>query len=145
MYFDCKKEEDKKRLLIKVQYIIDKEKKVEVTERRGNRTLSQNNYLHLIIAWFCLETGETLKYVKDEYFKKLCSPDIFIVEKHDPYLGKVKILKSSSEIDTKEMTTAIDRFRNWSSMEAGIYLPDANEDKFIEHIQEEMKKRSQWL
>lgn len=145
MYFDCEKEADIKRLLIRVQYLIDKKKKVDVTEKREKRTLSQNNYLHLILSWFCIETGNSLEFVKQEYFKKLCNSDIFIYEKEDKFLKSVQMIRSSTEIDTKQMTTAIDRFRNWSSSEAGIYLPEANEDQFLEYIQQEMQKQQQWL
>lgn len=145
MYFDCEKEADVKRLLTRVQYLIDKKKKVDVTEKREKRTLSQNNYLHLILSWFCIETGNTLDFVKQEYFKKLCNSEIFIYEKEDRFLKTVQIIRSTADIDTKQMTIAIDRFRNWSASEAGIYLPEANEDQFLEYIQQEMQKQQQWL
>lgn len=145
MYFDCSKEEDRKKLMIRIQFLLDKEKKVEITEKREKRTLNQNSYLHLLLSWFGAESGNTLDYVKEEYFKKLCNSEIFLYEKEDPYLGKVKVIRSSSDIDTKQMTLAIDRFRNWSSAEAGIYLPDANEEQFLTHIQEELRKYQQWL
>ncbi|MDR1089917.1 MAG: hypothetical protein LBL79_02485 [Prevotella sp.] len=145
MYFDLTTETGVKSLLTRVQFLIDKKKKVELTEKREKRTLSQNSYLHLIISWFCVETGNTLEFVKQEYFKRLCNPDIFLFERDDDYLGKVTIARSSRDIGTKQMTTAIDKFRNWSASEAGIYLPEANEDKFLEHIQEEMNRQRQWL
>ena len=145
MYFDLTTETGVKSLLTRVQFLIDKKKKVELTEKREKRTLSQNSYLHLIISWFCIETGNTLEFVKQEYFKRLCNSDIFLFERDDDYLGKVVIIRSSRDIDTKQMTIAIDRFRNWSSSEAGVYLPEANEDKFLEHIQEEMNRQRQWL
>lgn len=90
MYFDLKKEEDVKRLLTRVQFLIDK-------------------------------------------------------KKEDQFIGNVQVIRSSSEIDTKQMTQAIDKFRNWSSKEAGIYLPDANEDQFLEHIRQESERQRQWL
>jgi len=145
MYYDLATETGKKSFLTRVEFLVDKKKKVELTEKRNNRTLSQNNYLHLLLSWFCLETGNSFNYVKQEYFKKLCNPDIFIFEKEDQYVGCVSLVRSSSEIDTKQMTIAIDRFRNWSSMEAGIYLPEANEDKFLEHIQQDINRNKQYL
>lgn len=145
MTFDCKKQEDVKRLQVRIEYLIKNKKKIEVTEKRGIRTLSQNNYLHLILSWFCIETGNKLEYVKQEYFKKLCNADIFVYHKQDPYIGKVQIIRSTSQVNTKEMTDAIERFRNWSSQQTGIYLPSPNEDKFLEHIQEEILKQRQWL
>lgn len=35
--------------------------------------------------------------------------------------------RSTADLDTKELTTAIDRFRNYSSKEAGIYLPEPSD------------------
>lgn len=145
MHYDLATETGRKSFLIRTQFLIDKQRKVELIERREKRTLSQNNYLHLILSWFCIETGNPLEFVKQEYFKKMCNPDIFFFEIDDKYLGKVKMLRSSSQIDTKQMTMAIDKFRNWSSHEAGIYLPEANEDKFLEHIQQELNRQRQWL
>lgn len=144
MYLDCQKEEDVKRLLTRVQYLIDKKKKVEITEKQERRTNLQNSYLHLILTWFAIEYGETLQYIKENYFKQLCSPDLFIRSKDDKFKGTVQYLRSSADLDKSEMTIAIDRFRNWSSKEAGIYLPEANEDKFLLHIQQEMKRNRVW-
>lgn len=143
MKYNFTKEEDHKRALTRLDHLISKKSKsVEITEKR---TEPQNSYLHLILGWFALEYSETMQYVKDKYFKELCSPDIFIRYKDDKYMGKQKMIRSSADITTSEMSTAIDRFRNWSSKEAGIYLPEANEDKFLKHIQEEMNRQRQWL
>jgi len=145
MYFDSKKEEDRKRSLTYLQHLFDKEKRFEIVEKRNKRTLSQNNYLHLLLTWFAIETGNTVEYVKLEYFKKLCNADIFVTDKSDRFLGSVQVIVSTSGIDTKQMTVAIDRFRNWSSAEAGIYLPEANEEEFLRNIQVEMERQRQWL
>lgn len=144
MYFDCQKEEDVKRLLAKIQYLIDKRKRVDIVEKKEKRTLSQNNYLHLILTYFAIEYGEPMEYIKKEYFKELCNPDMFIIPKEDKFKGRTMILRSSSDLDSSEMTTAIDRFKNWSAKEAGIYLPDANDEGFLTHIQTEMLRYKQW-
>lgn len=145
MYFDCEKKEDVKSLLTRVQYLIDKKKKVEINEKKEKRTLNQNNYLHLILTWFAIQYGEPVNYVKKEYFKELCNADIFIIPKEDKFKGRTKLLRSSADLNTSEMTIAIDRFRTWSSKEAGIYLPEANEEEFMKHIQSEMLRQRQWL
>lgn len=145
MIYNLKNIQEQKLILSKVQWMIGKEKKVELTEKREKRTLSQNNYLHLILSFFCIETGNKLEFVKQEYFKKLVNPDIFILEKDDKFLGRVQVLRSSAEVNTKEMTVAIDRFRDWSSQEAGIYLPEANEEEFLRHIQNEVERHRQWI
>jgi len=113
-------------------------------KKKVKRTYRQNNYLHLILSWFAAETGYSLEYVKSEYFKKTCNPQLFIVEV-DGKFGKKKDLRSSKNLDTKEMTIAIDRFRDWSSKEAGIYLPEANEDEFLKHIEIEISRMERWI
>ena len=113
-------------------------------KKKVKRTYRQNNYLHLILSWFAAETGYTLEDVKREYFKKHCNPNIFIRETKGK-LGEIASIRSSSDLDSKEMTIAIDRFRDWSSKEAGIYLPEANEDEFLKHIEIEISRMERWI
>jgi len=54
-------------------------------------------------------------------------------------LGKVRELRSSAEISKAEMTEAIERFRNWSSVVASIHLPAPNEHEFLKHIEQQSK------
>lgn len=136
---------EQKLFMEKAKWMVERCKKVELKEKRAIRTISQNRYLHLILNFFAVESGNTMEYVKREYFKKHCNPEIFVEVKDDVFLGRVQVVKSSSAIDTKQMTIAIDRFRNWSSVEAGIYLPDANEHEFMEHIQNEVERHREWL
>jgi len=143
MKFNFSKEIDVIRFRERGEYLIrKKEENVELIVRR---TIPQNSYLHLILGWFAIESGNTIKYVKEEYYKRLVNPDIFIREKQDKYVGKVLELRSSTKLTTSEMATSIERFRNWSSMEAGIYLPADNEDKFLKHINEEIERNKIWL
>ena len=43
------------------------------------------------------------------------------------------------------MTTAIERFRNYASKEAGIYLPEPGELAMLQQIENEIKKNEQYL
>lgn len=107
--------------------------------------IPQNAYLHLILGWFAIETGNRLEFVKQEYFKRHINPDLFVTEKDDEYLGKVQVLRSSRDLDSAEMTTAIDRFRAWSSQEAGIYLPSPDEQAFLQEVEKEMYRNKEFL
>jgi len=118
---------------------------VELSERKGTRTLSQNAYLHLILGWFAVETGNRIDFVKEQYFKRLVNAPIFCEYKEDKYLGEVEVLRSSKDLDTGEMTKAIEAFRNWSSSEAGIYLPAANEQGFLNEIEVELRRQQEHL
>lgn len=42
-------------------------------------------------------------------------------------------------LDTGEMTTAIERFRNWAAEVAGIDLPDAEDQAWLDFISREMQ------
>lgn len=92
-----------------------------------------------------MECGYTLEEVKKEYFKVLVNPDLFIVEKEFKHIGKRKVLRSSAALDSAEMTTAIERFRNWASTEAGIYLPSANEEEMIALMEVELSRYKEYL
>lgn len=118
---------------------------VELTEKKPRRSNQQNAYLHVILGYFAMETGNTLEWVKQQYFKKLVNADIFIREQEDKWLGRMKVLRSSADLDSAEMTTAIDRFRNWSSSEAGIYLPSANEEDMLSIMEIEISRYKQYL
>lgn len=118
---------------------------VEVKKRLPNRSLSQNAYLHLILSWFACETGYSLEEVKLDYFKKTCNRDLFERKRVNKKEYEITYMRSSSELTTGEMTTAIERFRNYSSAQAGIYLPAPNENQFLIHIQQEIQRNQEFI
>jgi hypothetical protein len=117
----------------------------ELTGKKPVRSLSQNAYLHLTLSYFASQTGECLDYVKINYYKKLVNSELFIREKNDTYLGRVEYLRSTSELDTDEMSLSIERFRNWSSMEAGIYLPAPDEDGLLQLVGIEVERNKSFV
>lgn len=118
---------------------------VDLTEKKPRRSLPQNKYLHVILAYFGTQTGNTLEWVKQQYYKKLVNPDLFIREKEDKYLGRIKVLRSSADLDMAEMSLSIDRFRNWSAQEAGVYIPAADEAILIQQMEIEIERSKEFL
>lgn len=118
---------------------------IELSEKKAKRSLSQNRYLHLLLGYFASQTGNTLEWVKQQYYKKLCNPDLFIGEREDLFLGRVKYVRSSADLSTDEMNLSIERFRNWSSAEAGIYLPEATSEAEIAALQVEVERYKTYL
>lgn len=118
---------------------------IELTEKKQKRTLNQNAYLHLLLGYFASQTGNTLEWVKQQYYKKLCNPDLFIGEREDLFLGRVKYVRSSADLRTDEMNLSIERFRNWSASEAGIYLPEATNEAEIAALQVEVERYKTYL
>lgn len=118
--------------------LLEKGRDVVELKTKTSRSLKQNAYLHLILGWFAVETGNTREYVKREYFKRLVNSEIFVTYVDDRWLGRNEVIKSSAEVTKEEMITAIERFRNWSSQEAGIYLPSADEQNYLEQLEIEL-------
>lgn len=118
---------------------------VEITEKK-QRSLSQNAYLHVCLGYFGLQVGEQLEIVKRQYYKIHCNPDLFIREKTDAVLHqRVRYLRTSSDLTREEMTLSIERFRNFASGEAGVYIPTADEHAFIRQMEEEVERARAFL
>lgn len=111
---------------------------VEVKRKHKQRSLSQNSYLHLILGFFAVEFGYSLDEVKLDLFKKEVNKEIFIRERTNKRGDVVKYVRSSADLDREEMTTAIERFRNYSAAEAGLYLPAPNEYEALVYAQQQI-------
>lgn len=136
---------DKANFLLRAKKLAESGVIVDLTEKKPRRSLPQNKYLHVILAYFGTQTGNTLEWVKQQYYKKLVNPDLFIREKEDKYLGRIKVLRSSADIDTAEMSLSIDRFRNWAAQEAGVYIPAADEAILIQQMEIEIERNKEFL
>ena len=129
----------------RLELLIKRGRIIELTEKKQKRSLNQNAYLHLLLGYFASQTGNTLEWVKQQYYKKLCNPDLFIGEREDLFLGRVKYVRSSADLRTDEMNLSIERFRNWSAAEAGIYLPEATSEAEIAALQVEVERYKTYL
>lgn len=145
MVYDTSNPLDKANFLLRAKKLAESGKVIELTEKKPRRSLPQNKYLHVILAYFGAQTGNTLEWVKQQYYKKLVNPDLFIREKEDKYLGKIKVLRSSADLDTSEFSLSVERFRNWASQEAGIYLPSADEYIIIQQMEIEIERNKEFL
>lgn len=100
--------------------LIGQEAVVEVKKINPKRTLRQNSYLHLLLGAFGMHFGYTIEEAK--YLFKEVNRDIFFYTKK----GR-QFIKSSADLDTKELTKAIDKFMHVSA-EAGCPLPLAENE-----------------
>ena len=108
-------------------------------------TLKQNNYLHLILSHLAMETGNSLDYAKEIFYKRSANREIFVREKDDELIGRTEYLRSSADLTTEEFSVSIDRLRDWSSQTAGIYLPSPSEEEFLASIEYEMSRQQRWI
>lgn len=118
---------------------------IELSEVKPQRSIKQNKYLHLLLGFFASEYGETIEYVKEQYFKLAANRSIFLRERYDKLAGRVSYLRSTRDLDKGEMQIAIERFRNWSSINAGIYLPSADEHRLLELAEIEISRNKNFL
>lgn len=145
MIYDTSNPLDKANFLLRAKKLAESGVIVDLTEKKPRRSLPQNKYLHVILAYFGTQTGNTLEWVKHQYYKKLVNPDLFIREKEDKYLGRIKVLRSSADLDTAEMSLSIERFRNWAAQETGIYIPSADEAILIQQMEIEIERNKEFL
>lgn len=139
---DLNKEFDRERFRARSEFLLSKRRVVELTEKTG-KTISQNNYLFLLLNIFSMEYGENVEFIKQRFFKELWNPDIFVRKKYDMILGEITYLRSITDLTKEETVTAIDRFKLSSLKEAGIFLPDAiSKDEQLELLRQiDMQKK----
>jgi len=143
--FNASKQIDQQRAKERLNYFIEKGKIFELTEKKKTRSISQNSYLHLLFSWFAIETGYTTEEVKQEIFKKIVNPNTFYDGDFDKGLVTLQRWRSTADLDTKEMNLCIDRFRDYSAKEAGIYLPEPHDLSIIDEIKIKIKEHEQYL
>lgn len=143
MIYNSKKEIDVQNAIDRINWLIKNKKLFELTQKREKRTIRQNRYEHLLFSWFALEYGETKEYVKQVIFKQWVNPEIFKTEYVNEKTGEIReAWRSTADLDTKEKTLAIDRFRDYSSKEAGIYLPEPRDLVSLQEMEIELSKQS---
>lgn len=146
MLYDSSKPFDREKAITRFDYLISNSKKFELTEKQPIRTLKQNRYLHLILSYFALEYGTPMEYVKVNFFKLQCNKELFVYEYLNRKTGElIEMVRSTADLDSAQMTTAIERFRNYSSSEAGIYLPEPKDLNHLEEIELLIAQNKQFL
>ena len=146
MIYNPKKTLDIHHAKTKMEYFIKENQVFEMKRKRISKTYPQLKYVHLIIGWFALEYGETLEYIKLEYFKKLVNPETFKYEFINRKTGEVRQeYKSLATITKDEMTLSINRFRDYASREAGIYLPEPSDLAIMQEIEIQINNNKQYL
>ena len=145
MIYDLRNEYRAQDFIDKVKEMLEKQYIVTLSRKLPNRTLKQNNYLHLLISYFASEYGISIDEAKNDVFKRECNPDIFVREKENKKGRLVKYLRSTSELDTGEMTLAINRFRNRSVAYYEIYLPSPEDNEFMLYCEQEIERNQEFL
>ena len=136
MTFDLTNDLDKARFKQRCNFLYTREKVVVLTEKRLPKSPNQNRYLHLIMGWVGFELGYTTEQVKQDILKRIVCREIFVVQKNG-----FEVCRSLAELDKAETTTVIDQFRNFASIEMGIYLPEPGEEALIRDMERELSRK----
>lgn len=144
MKYDLSNELQRGNFHLRAARLMEKGCVVELKECKA-RSLRQNSFLHVALGYFAAQTGNTLEYVKQYYYKRLVNPDIFRMEKDDKFLGHIEVWRSSASLLQEEMSLSIDRFRNWSASEAGIYIPSPDDARLVQLMEIEIEKYKEYL
>jgi len=132
---------EKQNAIERFKYLIGKEKRIELTEKKKKRSIAQNSYEHLLFNYFGLHFGYTLQEVKQNIFKKVVNPDIFY-EGEEEYFGeKVEKWRSTADLKTDENSLAISRFLDFSAQQ-GFPLPEPKDLVWLETIENELSKHT---
>ena len=138
MIYYLKDEYSREKCIHRFNWLLERAVAIELTDIT-RRSTAANNYLHVCLGAVALFVGESLEYVKQEIYKRMVNPDIYVVEKDNPTLGHIVSLRSSRDLDKEEMSVSIDRFRKWAS-EQGIYTPSPEDLATISRINAEMSQ-----
>lgn len=137
--YDLNNEFDREKFRTRVDTLLNDRSKVELTKKHPTRSLPQNSYCHLLLGYFASEFGYSIEEVKTRFFKQEANRDIFEYDYENRRGQNVKRLRSSTALNTAEMTTAIERFRNLSASKYGLYLPAPGEEEALFYAQKQFE------
>lgn len=135
---------EKEQFLRRAEKLANSGKIVEMTEKKPQRTLKQNAYLWLILGYWATQTG----YTKDEAeaIYKEVNKDIYYETK--VVLDQEMVyIRHTYELDTKEMTQTIEKFRNWSAMNDvyPVYIPAPDEESLVKLMELEVQRMRDYI
>lgn len=137
MIYDTSQELQVNKLLSRLDALLSKKCIIELTEKKNNRTVSQNSYLHVCITLFAIETGFNLEDAK-QLLKRACH----FMHTFDGDKIKTKLTR---DLNTQELTDFIEWIRTFSAMQ-GNYIPTADEYKLNKFaIDSEIEKFKEYL
>lgn len=143
--YNLKNVYDRKKFKEACNQMVLKNEYVELKKKNTQRSLAQNSYLHCLLGYFASEFGYTLEEVKFDIFKKICNRDIFERKRLNRRGQVVTYIRSSTELDKAEMTTATERFRNYSSAQCGLYLPTPHEGEMLFFAQQQIEQCKEFV
>lgn len=137
MKFNTRNVGEKQQAVDYLHMLLAKDSLVEVKKLSPRRSLSQNNYLYLLLGAFGTHFGYSLEEAKFIY--KEINADIYCYKKKNRTFWR-----SSAELTKEEMAQSIDKFMK-KSAEADCQLPLATDEGWLREIENEMERSKFYL
>lgn len=125
--YDPSNEKEYQRALNKLNHARDNKIWIELTEKE-EKSVSQNNYLHLCLAHYAAECGyQTIQYVKDNILKVEVCPDIFLFGYIDKFGKRITDKRSVSSLTKEEVSIVLDRWIRYCEEICEIQMPNPDD------------------
>lgn len=123
-----------------------KEQNIEIELRKyyPKRTSKQNKYLFFCISYFAHIYGCTIEESKEVFFKRYANRDLFEVDKTDSKGKQIHYFRSTADLTTAEMASAIRNFVAYTEMN-GVMIPDPEDDTSIRYCERQMESSNGWI
>ena len=120
----------------------ENDKEIELKLYRPKRSNRQNSYLYFCLQWFAHEYNCTVVEAKEVYLKRIAAPHIFGRELM--VAGEtIKYYRSTADLDTVEMMSAIENFRAYADM-VNHPIPDEHDQELRRYCEREIEKTTQY-
>lgn len=133
MIYDLSREADVIKARVRFDFLVKNKKKVEIIERKAKpRSLSQNALFHTWVKVVADHVGYTdLEDCKRDVKRHLLGT----TEETNRLTGEVITCDyRTSRMDSKEMSSFMDKMKAWASTDLGIYLPYFGDPGYDEMI-----------
>ena len=145
MIYDLSSKIDLAEAIERLDFLIKNERIVELKEVRAIRSNQQNRYLHLIFKMIAAETGYDAETVKQDIVKRIVCKEIFLKKVTGKSGKTIESYRSTSELDSKEMTDVIERIRDYFSVNLDMYIPAPNESQKLIYLERRLSQLGNYL
>lgn len=100
---------------------------IEIKKYYPRRSNKQNGYLHFALNYFAHCYGCTQTEAKEIYLKQYANRDLFLVDVTDRRGNRARYFRSTSDLNTAEMSSAIANFVAYAGIN-GIEIPPPDDE-----------------
>lgn len=118
--------------------------RIDISRPRRVRTSPQNRFYHFMLRYFACQYGCTETEASEIYMKRQACPQIFEREITNRFGKTIKTYRSSADLTTEEMSSAIRNFMVWASI-GGIEIPNPDDHASIKYCEREIERNASMI